>query len=217
MPVYGLKFGLNDHIKDAFRSSPGASLDHLQKVAAGTLAGTATVCCTYPLDLVRTRLSLAKGLGFKFAGIFDCAVQTLKHEGIRGLYKGLGMTLLSGSPYVGLQMAGYDFFKGVLPRRSDGTTSVGWKVVCGALAGVVAQTITFPGDTVRRRLQTNGVSGKERVYAGTMDCMAKIWRREGFAGFYAGYTANLVRSIPGAGIQFVAYDVFKSMLGLKIH
>ena len=109
-------------------------------------------------------------------------------------------------------MTGYEFFKDVLPKNLDGSTSPLWKVVCGALAGVVAQTITFPGDTIRRRMQTNGVAGQSAIYSGTIDCIRGVLQRDGFRGLFAGYLANLIRSIPGAGIQFVAYDTFKSAL-----
>ena len=73
--------------------------------------------------------------------------------------------------------------------------------MCGACAGVVAQTITYPGDTVRRRMQTNGMGGAAKHYAGTIDCIKQIVVKEGRAGVFAGYGANLMKSLPGAGIQ----------------
>ncbi len=43
----------------------------------------------------------------------------------------------------------------------------------GALSGVVAQTIFYPGDTLRRRMQTNGIGGERKTYNSTWDC-AKV-------------------------------------------
>jgi solute carrier family 25 (mitochondrial phosphate transporter), member 23/24/25/41 len=65
MPVYGLKFGLNDKIKDTFRSTPTSQLSRSEQFAAGTSAGSITAILTYPLDLVRTRLSLSAGVEYK--------------------------------------------------------------------------------------------------------------------------------------------------------
>ena len=72
-----------------------------------------------------------------------------------------------------------------------------YKVLAGALAGIFAQTITFPGDTVRRRMQANGVSGGIPTYTGTMHCVSSILRHEGYLGLFSGYSANLIRSMPG--------------------
>ena len=55
----------------------------------------------------------------------------------------------------------------------------------------------------------NGVGGEARIYANSMDCARKIVQKEGARGLFKGWSANAVRCIPGAAIQFYAYDVFK--------
>jgi len=45
-----------------------------------------------------------------------------------------------------------------------------FKLSSGALAGLCAQFITYPGDTVRRRMIANGVGGTERKYRNAVDC-----------------------------------------------
>ena len=47
---------------------------------AGTLSGIITLSLCYPLELVRTRLALASGLGIHYKGIFDCARTTVQKE-----------------------------------------------------------------------------------------------------------------------------------------
>lgn len=34
----------------------------------------------------------------------------------------------------------------------------------GSLAGVTAQCLVFPGDTIRKRMMSNGVDGRKRIY-----------------------------------------------------
>jgi len=108
IPVYALKFGFNDKFKDMFRHPGHTQLSRMEQMAAGTTAGLFTTSATYPLDNIRTRLSLASGNGVSYNGIFDCGIRTAKKEGVSGLYKGIGMTFLSGAPYVGLQMTFYE-------------------------------------------------------------------------------------------------------------
>ena len=83
------------------------------------------------------------------------------------------------------------------------------KLLLGALSGLFAQTITYPGDTIRRRMQTNGAGGAERVYKNSWDCCKKTIRAEGFQGLYHGLGVNIIRCLPGAAIQFAAYDSLK--------
>ncbi len=209
IPNYGLKFGFNDIIKDAVLK-PGqkvSDLTFMQLMVSGTAAGLIQIFGTYPLEVIRTRISLSQGFGVKYRGIIDCFVQTVKKEGYGAMFKGIGPTILSGAPYVGLQMSFYQLFKNYSPEHLRDQT---WYNLCGgALSGLTAQMIAYPGDTVRRRMQTNGMGGTERAYKNSWDCSMKILRREGVRGFYLGAGANAFRALPGAAIQFSSYDFFK--------
>lgn len=214
VPVYALKFSFNNQFKDLVRK-PGEELSFAQLILAGTMAGLFQTCMTYPLETVRTRLSLGLGMGSKYNGIVDVFRQTIKSEGVSGLYKGIGPTFVSGSPYVGLQMSFYEVFKRSFDER-DSDTSIGVrqleKLIAGAAAGLIAQTLTYPGDTIRRRMQMNGMNGEAKTYRNSWDCILKLCRAEGVVGLFNGLGANLIRAIPGAAIQFWAYDLLCSVV-----
>lgn len=217
IPNYALKFGCNDAYKDLV-CTPGqthADLTFPQLVAVGSLAGVTQICGSYPLETIRTRISLSAGFGIQYNGIVDCARRTVQTEGFSALYKGIGPTFLSGAPYVGLQMASFEVIKRSLPTEHDGTINPGYKMIGGAAAGLFSQMITYPGDTIRRRMQTNGMGGAARVYQNSWHCMKMVLAREGFKGFYLGATANAIRCLPGAGIQFAAYDILKDFFCAK--
>ena len=55
----------------------------------------------------------------------------------------------------------------MMPRQADGTVTVPYMLLAGAIAGAFAQTLMYPGDTVRRLMQTNGVNGNTRLYTST--------------------------------------------------
>ncbi len=81
----------NDRISDLVRK-PGQATNKMsfqQDLAAGTLAGLFQMSITYPLETVRTRLTLDKQLagGVAYRGIGHCFVHTVKIEGITALYK----------------------------------------------------------------------------------------------------------------------------------
>jgi hypothetical protein len=108
-----------------------------QLMMAGTLAGLMQITLTYPLELIRTRLSLSESqmLGERYTGIVDCCRKTVKSEGMGALYKGITPTWWSGAPYVGLQMTSFELFKRLFPVRADGSTATIWNLCSGALAG----------------------------------------------------------------------------------
>ena len=58
-------------------------------------------------------------------------------------------------------------------------------------------------------MQTNGMGGAERVYRDTWHCIQTIYAREGFRGYYLGLTANMIRCLPAASLQFASYEFFK--------
>jgi hypothetical protein len=214
VPVYALKFMFNDSFKNLVRT-PGKPLTNFQLMASGTLAGLFQQVCTYPLETIRTRLTLGASMGVQYRGITHAFTETYKYEGFSGFYKGLGPTIISGSPYVGLQMSAYEILNEKFDTKSmDPFLREMVKMVNGAIAGVVAQTLTYPGDTIRRRMQTNGVGGEPRMYSDSFDCFRKIVRNEGWKLLFAGLWANVVRAIPGAAVQFWCYDAMKVVLGI---
>ena len=229
IPVYALKFSLNDTFKEraalaqaaAAGLPPGAPLPELgggAKIAAGCGAGVIQIVLTYPLDLVRTRLQLAEAAGASYRGIAHCLSDTWLREGPTALYKGLLPSMAAGVPYVGLQMTFYSELKNalapVLPVREDGSPTVAAMLLCGSAAGISAQTLCYPLDTVRHQMQANGLSGQARVYSSTLDCVRKVWARQGVLGFFKGWGLNTFRALPGAAVQFTSYDTFKRLLGL---
>jgi hypothetical protein len=83
---------------------PGKTeLDTTRRLTAGALAGLVSVACTYPLDIVRTRLAVqsatlsgvSAAADTKLPGIMTTMSQIYRTEGgVFGLYRGLWPTLL---------------------------------------------------------------------------------------------------------------------------
>lgn len=84
---------------------------------------------------------------------------TSLQEGLTSLYKGLAPSLLGIMPYLGLMFSTYDTLHMYIPTGSDGKHSTAASLVMGGASGLFAQTVTFPIDTVRNRMQVRGVAG----------------------------------------------------------
>jgi hypothetical protein len=166
---------------------------------------------TYPLDLARTRVTADMSSGDRqFNGLFDCLGKTWRTEGSGALYKGLLPSLSSIIPYIGIGFTLYDELK--LWANPDGPPSFGARLLAGAGSGVVAQSATYPIDTVRRKMQMDGQLGTPRLYkAGSLDCAVQLYRVHGVGVFYRGLLVNAIKTTPGAAIQFAAYDMLKGL------
>lgn len=91
-----------------------------------------------PIETVRTRLTLSRDLAhIRFKGITDCFVQTVRLEGPRALYKGFGVSMATGAPYVGIQMSIYSWLQHNLPSPTHKGIDVLSKLLSGSAAGVV--------------------------------------------------------------------------------
>ena len=133
-----------------------SSPDH-GALASGGAAGASSLLFVYSLDYARTRLandakSAKKGGGERqFNGLVDVYRKTLASDGIAGLYRGFGPSVLGIVVYRGLYFGMYDSIKPVLlvgPLEGNFLASfmLGWAVTTGA--GIAS----YPLDTIRRRM-----------------------------------------------------------------
>lgn len=114
-------------------------------------------------------------------------------------------------PYVGLNFAVYESLKDWLVKTNsfglaeDSELGVTTRLACGAVAGTVGQTVAYPLDVIRRRMQMVGwkdadaiVTGDGRSrapleYNGMVDAFRKTVRHEGFRALYKGLVPNSVK------------------------
>lgn len=112
MPYSAVQFASYEQFKKLFTKNGTVPLDTSLRLTAGALAGICSVCATYPLDLVRSRLSIISAsigsananpamagpgtaalIRQKELGILGMTAKVFKEEGgLRGLYRGIGPT-----------------------------------------------------------------------------------------------------------------------------
>jgi len=74
----------------------------------------AVACLIFvPVDVIKERRQVQTTMGFKYTSDFDAIRYTLADEGVRGLYKAYGATLLSFGPFAALMFNFYEYFKGI--------------------------------------------------------------------------------------------------------
>lgn len=129
-----------------------------------------------------------------------------------GLYAGVGMTLIGALPFEGIKFGLYDLFNQLLPRDANGKAATIWTLLTGASAGAIAHTLTYPLDTLRRRMQISGASGAV-AYTNIAQCTQTMLATEGWGALWYGLTPTVIRSLPNLGFQFLLYELLKTSLG----
>lgn len=91
----------------------GESSGSFAKLICGGLTGMTASTLTYPLDLIRTKLSINVADAKIKPTVMGTAKQIVRDQGARGLYKGLGASLVGITPYIGIKMASFDILKSI--------------------------------------------------------------------------------------------------------
>ncbi|XVF80195.1 hypothetical protein PTKIN_Ptkin15bG0051600 [Pterospermum kingtungense] len=240
VPNSAVKFFSYEQASKAFpivvvNSAEDAQLSPILRLGAGACAGIIAMSATYPMDMVRGRLTVqTESSPYQYRGMFHALSTVLRQEGPRALYKGWLPSVIGVVPYVGLNFAVYESLKDWLIKTNqfglaeDSELGVMTRLACGAAAGTVGQTVAYPLDVIRRRMQMVGwkdaasvVTGDGRnkaplEYTGMIDAFRKTVRHEGFGALYKGLVPNSVKVVPSIAIAFVTYESVKGILGVEI-
>lgn len=179
---------------------------------AGGGAGLTAASSTYPLDLIRTRLAAQRNERY-YKGIGHALGTIRRDEGLKGLYKGMGATLLGVGPNIAINFCVYDTLKSFWNVRRSEYSGPWTSLICGSIAGITSSTVSFPLDLVRRRMQLEGAGGKALVYkTGILGTFMHIVKTEGWTGLYRGILPEYLKVVPSVGIVFMTYETIKRCL-----
>ncbi|CAI5743217.1 unnamed protein product [Peronospora destructor] len=205
--------------------------------ASGAVAGaTATVAC-YPIDLIRTRLATQLNTDIRYTGIRHAVQRISVEEGMLGLYRGMGATLMVTVPNLAINFTLYESLKEyarslrrsqilsgqthvkreqATERHNDMQLNVTDTLLCGGTAGIVSSLVTFPIDVVRRRLQISAIHAENAGIRPTAAGIATdLFRTQGVSGFYRGLTPELMKVVPMVGITFGTFERLKKVLTVE--
>jgi len=220
-PTQALNFAFKDYFKSLFgykKDRDGYGWWMFGNLASGGAAGATSLLFVYSLDYARTRLAndakSAKGNGERqFNGLIDVYKKTIASDGVAGLYRGFGPSVVGIIVYRGLYFGMYDSLKPVLLQGSLqnnflASFLLGWGVTTGA--GIAS----YPLDTIRRRMMMT--SGEKVHYKSSLDAASQIIRKEGVMTLFKGAGANILRGVAGAGVLSL-YDKLQELLFGKVY
>lgn len=181
----------------------------------GYLGGMGIVVSGHPLDTIKVRLQTMKtaaGESPLYKNTWDCGVKTVRNEGIRGLYKGMGVPLLIIPPMFALWFFGFGVGKKLQQKHPEEQLSYFQIFKAGMLAGTIATVLCSPGERIKCLLQIQAESKEKAKYKGPADCIRQLYKEGGIRWIYRGTAATFLRDIHGSGVYFATYEILQRSL-----
>ncbi|XP_077220967.1 mitochondrial substrate carrier family protein [Tasmannia lanceolata] len=178
-------------------------------LVAGACAGVSSTLLTYPLELLKTRLTIQRGVYDNFLHAF---LKIVREEGPAELYRGLTPSLIGVVPYAATNYFAYDTLRKAY-RKAFKKEEIGniATLLIGSLAGAIASSATFPLEVARKHMQVGALSGRQ-VYKNMLHALTSILEQEGLGGLYRGLGPSCMKLVPAAGISFMCYESCKRIL-----
>lgn len=210
-PSKAIELFAYDTVNKALSAKPGEQqkLPVPASLIAGACAGVSSTLVTYPLELVKTRLTIQRDV---YDGLFDAFLKILQEGGPGELYRGLTPSLIGVIPYAATNYFAYDTlrkaYRKIFKQEKIGNIET---LLIGSAAGAISSSATFPLEVARKHMQVGAISGR-RVYKHVLHALASILEQEGIQGLYKGLGPSCMKLVPAAGISFMFYEACKRIL-----
>ena len=180
---------------------------------AGALGGGAAITATYPLDVIRARLitdQSYRGIGHVIRRALHPKMKAREARKY-SLFRGYTAAIVGNVPYTGVSFLIYELFK--MSYFVQAATSKNQLVlaveytVLGFTVSLLGQTLIYPFDVLRRRMQANVKEDlKMRQLA------VAIAEQEGLRGFFKGVSLSWFKLPVVMGSSMVCFDLVYQLL-----
>ncbi|CAH0583139.1 unnamed protein product [Chrysodeixis includens] len=180
---------------------------------AGATARMTAVSIVSPLELIRTKMQSKK---LTYSEISVALRDVIRFEGYKGLFRGLGSTLLRDVPFSGIYWTTFESTKKAFDKPDSEKNSFLFNFFCGSIAGSIAALVTLPFDVVKTHQQIElgekeiYIDGKVQQRASNMKEIARqIYINHGFRGLFTGLLPRIFKVAPACAIMIATFEYGK--------
>ncbi|ETW79809.1 mitochondrial tricarboxylate carrier [Heterobasidion irregulare TC 32-1] len=179
----------------------------LHSLIAGATAGAVEAFVTYPAEFVKTRSQF----GGKKEPPFTVIRNTLRTQGLSGLYSGCTALVIGNSVKAGVRFVSYDHFKAAL-ADPEGKVSAPRSLLAGLGAGMMEAIFAVtPSETIKTKL-IDDAKRPQPQYRGLVHGTMSIVRQEGIRGVYRGLFPVMMRQGGNSAVRFTTYATVKQFV-----
>ncbi|XP_067907672.1 mitochondrial S-adenosylmethionine carrier protein [Heterodontus francisci] len=159
-----------------------------------------------PTEVVKQRAQACPSLG-----TYKVFIDTIRQEGILGLYRGYRSTVKREIPFALVQFPLWEFLKALWSWKQNHAVDSWQSAVCGAFAGGFAAAVTTPLDVAKTRIMlaktgTTTASGK------VLPVLSDIWKTRGISGLFSGIVPRVTWISLGGFLFLGTYEKVHKML-----
>lgn len=204
--------------------------------AAGLSAAMAAQLVWTPVDVVSQRLMVqgsccsnvrsGNAVALKsYSGGIDAFRKIVYSDGIRGLYRGFGISILTYAPSNAVWwgsysvvhrtiwgcVGGYGCKKDENGYRPDGKAVVAIQGISAAMASGVSTLVTMPLDTIKTRMQVLDGEGSGRRPPTILQTVRNLVKEGGFSACYRGLAPRWASMSMSATTMITTYEFLKRL------
>ncbi|KAF7732754.1 Mitochondrial dicarboxylate transporter [Apophysomyces ossiformis] len=204
-----VRFGGYEKLKQMM-TKEGQNLTVWQLLVCSSAAGALGGACGNPGDVINVRmqndgqLPLHQRRNYKHA--LDGIVRITREEGLSSLFRGVGPNVNRAILMTSSQCVSYDIFKDLLLNYTPMQDGLVTHFSSSVLAGLVATTVCSPVDVIKTRIMSAS-SAEHKI--SSFSVMSSMYKAEGIASFFKGWTPAFIRLGPQTILTFVVLEQFK--------
>ncbi|XP_005096635.1 mitochondrial uncoupling protein 4 [Aplysia californica] len=202
-----------------FKKNPDGTFPLWKASLSGLLAGAAGQFISSPTDLVKVRMQMEgkrrlEGKPVRVKNTGHAFRQIVMEGGVRGLWSGW-VPNVQRAALVNLgDLATYDTAKHLILSKTTLTDNYITHTLASACSGLVAALMGTPADVVKTRIMNQPTKdGKGLLYSGSIDCLVKTVRQEGFFALYKGLLPIWARMAPWSLVFWLSYEEVRKLTG----
>ncbi|KAF4353484.1 hypothetical protein CsatB_015336 [Cannabis sativa] len=220
-----LVFGIYSQTKQFLQGSTQSSAPQPHIIIPSAAYGGAIISFILcPSELIKCRMQIQGTdslvpLTSGYSGPLDCAVKTVKSEGVKGIFRGGGATLLRESIGNAAFFSVYEYVRYHMHSQLNSASSdnsnlidVGVGIISGGLGGIAFWSAVLPLDVAKTIIQT---SPDKNTTRNPFQILNSIYRRDGIKGCYTGLGPTICRAFPANAAAIVTWELAIKLLGLN--